>query len=61
MGELTLRDLRAQAEQISSEAFDVREFHDAVLVQGGLPLEILRPQIDVYIKRKQEKANWKKN
>ncbi len=49
MGELTIWDLRAKSEQALGDAFDIREFHDAVLTEGGLPLEILRSQIDAYI------------
>jgi uncharacterized protein (DUF885 family) len=49
MGELTIWELRAKAEQELGPAFDIREFHDAVLTNGGLPLEILRAQIDSYI------------
>lgn len=53
MGELTLWDLRTQAEQTLGDAFDIREFHDAVLTQGGLRLEILRSQIGSYIEPEQ--------
>ncbi|MCZ6674052.1 MAG: DUF885 domain-containing protein, partial [Verrucomicrobia bacterium] len=52
MGELTLWELRAQAEEALGENFDIRDFHDAVLEQGGLPLEILRSQIAAYIEQK---------
>jgi len=37
------------------DKFDIRTFHDAVLIQGGVPLEVLRKQIEVYIK--ESKAN----
>ena len=53
LGDLAIWDLRAQAEQTLGDAFDIREFHDAVLTEGGLPLEILRSQIGTYIKHKQ--------
>lgn len=49
MGELTLWELRAKAEKELGDQFDIRAFHDAVLTNGGLPLEILRVQIDDYI------------
>ena len=49
IGELTLWELRAHAKSELGDAFDVREFHDAVLAEGGLPLEVLRVQIDNYI------------
>ena len=49
MGELTIWELRAKAEKTLGDKFDIRTFHDAVLVQGGVPLEVLRKQIDRYI------------
>lgn len=33
------------------ERFDIRDFHDAVLTEGGLPLDILCARIDAYIAR----------
>ncbi len=49
MGELTIWELRAKAEKELGEDFDIRAFHDAVLAEGGLPLDMLRVQIDRYI------------
>jgi uncharacterized protein (DUF885 family) len=49
MGELTIWELRRKAEKELDDRFDIREFHDAVLDNGGLPLDILRKQIDGYI------------
>ena len=49
MGELTIWELRAKAERELGDDFDIRAFHDAVLVEGGVPLEMLRAKIDQYI------------
>ena len=49
MGELTIWELRRQAEQELGDDFDIRSFHDAVLVDGGVPLELLRKRIHGYI------------
>ena len=49
MGELTIWELRAKAERELGDKFDIREFHDAVLSEGGLPLEMLRAKIDRFI------------
>lgn len=49
MGELTIWELRAKAERELGEDFDLRDFHDAVLTGGGLPMEMLRARIDAYI------------
>jgi uncharacterized protein (DUF885 family) len=51
IGELTILDLRAKAEKALGPKFDIREFHDAVLTEGGLPLDILAKRIDAYIAR----------
>lgn len=49
MGELTIWELREKAERELGDDFDIREFHDAVVASGGLPLELLRVRIDEYI------------
>ncbi|MCB2112512.1 MAG: DUF885 domain-containing protein [Parvularculaceae bacterium] len=52
MGELTIVELRRKAEKALGDKFDIREFHDVVVAQGGLPLEILTDEVDAYIERK---------
>jgi uncharacterized protein (DUF885 family) len=49
LGELEIRRLRRKAEQALGSRFDVREFHEAVLRSGALPLDLLEPQVDAYI------------
>jgi len=49
MGEIKIKQLRQRAEKILGDKFDVRDFHDAVLGQGSVPLEILEDQIEQYI------------
>ena len=51
MGQLTIRELRTKAEQQLGEKFDVREFHDAVLREGTLPLELLKDAVSEYVTR----------
>ncbi|HLF26099.1 MAG TPA: DUF885 domain-containing protein [Anaerolineae bacterium] len=45
LGELKIRELRAQAEQQLGSRFDVREFHDIVLRDGALPLAVLEAKV----------------
>jgi uncharacterized protein (DUF885 family) len=52
MGMLKIQELRARAEQALGEKFDQREFHETVLHNGALPLEILDEQVNDYIKKK---------
>ena len=49
IGELKILELRGKAEAALGEAFDIRKFHDAVLSNGGLPLDILENQIERFI------------
>jgi uncharacterized protein (DUF885 family) len=52
IGMLKIQELRARAEKELGAKFDQREFHDAVLKNGALPLEILEEQVNDYIQRK---------
>ena len=48
VGMLKLQELRARAQRELGEKFDQREFHDVVLKNGALPLEILEEQINIF-------------
>ena len=49
VGELKIRELRARAEQILGNQFDIRRFHDAILANGSVPLSVLEQEIDRWI------------
>ena len=49
MGEIKIRELREKAEKALGDQFDVREFHDVVLRNGSIPLNILATQVQAYI------------
>jgi uncharacterized protein (DUF885 family) len=49
VGELKLKELRASAERQLGEAFDVRAFHDEVLAEGSLPLDVLEARIRAWV------------
>jgi len=52
IGELTIKKLRAKAESILEENFDIREFHDQILANGSMPLTMLEKIINIYIEDK---------
>lgn len=49
LGMLKILELRQQAQEQLGEAFDIRTFHDAVLEQGALPLDLMEAKIDSWI------------
>ncbi len=49
MGELKIRQLRRDAEKTLGDRFDIRDFHDAVLRSGSVPLSVLDENIQLYI------------
>jgi uncharacterized protein (DUF885 family) len=49
MGELKIRELRAIAEQKLGENFDVRKFHNIVLRNGSVPLDVLEDNVNVWL------------
>ena len=52
LGELKLRELRRAAEEKLGPRFDVREFHDVVLSEGAIPLDVLERQVSAWLERK---------
>ena len=54
LGQLEILKLRDEARQILGSKFDLRSFHDAVLSNGALPLDVLDSQIRAWIRRQQQ-------
>ncbi len=49
LGELKIRELRTRAEGTLGAEFDLRAFHDTVLENGSVPLDVLEAHVDAWI------------
>lgn len=49
LGELKIKELKAKAKRELGERFDVRRFHNALLDDGALPLDLLETRINAWI------------
>jgi uncharacterized protein (DUF885 family) len=52
IGMIKLVQLREKARKALGEKFDIREYHDVVLKNGAVPLDVLEQLVDEYIKAK---------
>jgi uncharacterized protein (DUF885 family) len=49
LGELKIKELRARAKSELGDRFDLRRFHNALLDDGPLPLDVLEQRINLWI------------
>lgn len=54
IGEIRLRELRAKAQEALGSNFDVRGFHNTVLLAGAIPLDVLSARVDAWIEAEQQ-------
>ncbi len=54
IGELKIRELRADAESALGANFNIREFHEVILEQGTVTLEILGKRIRTWIEKNKD-------
>ncbi|WP_420580264.1 DUF885 domain-containing protein [Reichenbachiella sp.] len=52
IGELKIKALRKKTEEQLGDQFDIREFHDLILSQGTVTLEIMEEMVERYIEDK---------
>ncbi|MBK8374045.1 DUF885 domain-containing protein [Sphingorhabdus sp.] len=56
IGELKIRELRGLAEKELGAKFDLAAFHDTVLGQGAIPLDVLEPMVKDWIAAEKAKG-----
>jgi uncharacterized protein (DUF885 family) len=56
IGELRIRELRAEASRRLGDRFDLRAFHDVVLGSGAIPLDVLSANVRQWIEQTQAAA-----
>ena len=56
LGELKIRELRAMASRELGSKFDLAAFHDAVLGQGAVPLDVLEVQMRDWVASEKAKG-----
>ena len=49
IGQLKISQIRKKAEEALGQKFDIRAFHDEILKEGALPLDILETKMNVWI------------
>ncbi len=56
LGQFAIRDLRTEAEQALGKKFDVKAFHRQVLIDGALPLDVLKAKLRAWISAERAKG-----
>lgn len=57
LGELKIIQLRQMAEEKLADKFDIRLFHDAILANGSIPLDVLDDQIKDFVSQQLSEMN----
>jgi uncharacterized protein (DUF885 family) len=59
IGELRMKEMRARAEKQLGHSFDVRAFHDSLLLEGPLPLTVLEKQVNSWMEKAEKQVTLK--
>ena len=52
IGMMRILELREKAKKQLGEKFDLRQFHEVILTNGPVPLDILEELVDAWVKSK---------
>ncbi len=52
-GQLAILELREAAEEALGESFDIRQFHELLLMNGAMPLALLKDQVTAWVDQQQ--------
>lgn len=52
-GQLAILELRETAEEALGESFDIRQFHELLLMNGAMPLALLKDQVTAWVDQQQ--------
>ena len=52
MGELKIRELRANSKEKLGDKFDIRDFHEVVLGSGAVPMSVLEANVNNWVSHK---------
>ena len=53
VGQMKILEIRAKAEQTLGAKFSIQKFHDAVLIDGCLPMDVFEKKMEDWIKKQQ--------
>jgi uncharacterized protein (DUF885 family) len=56
VGQREISRLRAEAEEKLGDKFDIREFHTQILIDGSMPMPVLKTKVREWIKSKQQSS-----
>jgi len=53
---MKIKELRQEAQKELGDQFDVRDFHDVVLRNGAVPLDVLQTQVNEWVSAQRKRA-----